>query len=1029
MFVSHSSALAVSTAASRTARIRSRLMFGTGIGALALIALAQPAYADEECGSPASGTVTCTVTGNPYPNGVTYIVPPVDLTINVDPNVVIDTSGGLNIGVLALAIDTQSLTLNAGPTTTIRTDADGGFGVLLATNDGAINSTTGVIRTSGTNAEGIIASSATGNITIVGGNTGTTGTNATGIDATNNSGTILVTSGTVTTAGANASGVTARSDVGNVTVNIGSITTQGANSIGASATTGFNGNAIIQNGTVATSGTNAFGVVASATTGSAVAVPASVTTTGNGADAIRVTSTGGTARAGATTISTTGVNARGIVISGAQGATVNYGTITTTGVGSTGILVPAGVMFFGPIATSSVVINGTGRISTAGANADGINATATNTVAITAGQVATTGAGSRGIVARGGGAVTVGAAGVTTTGANATAISATSTAGSVGVALSGATNSASLDGVTIAAATTANLSLASGGTLNGLNNGATITSGTGTTVTNAGTISGGSYALQVNGGAATITNSGTINGRILLTGNADTLTNSGTFIANGVSDFGAGNDTYNNPGTFIANANTDFGAGTDVFNNSGTFRVLPSATTAGTISLLNLETLNNSGTIDLRNGHTGDVLTLPGTYSGSGAAALGLDVNLLATGATADQLRLGGVASGTTTVSINPLNGVAVLSNAAGTTLVQAGAASGANAFVLNSANVDQGLVQYGIVYNPTNFSYNLVATPGAGVYRAALFAEGVRNLWLQSGDAWSGHMRELRDNVAASGAGGAGGRIWGQVLGQVEERQGGRDFTSNGVTTPVDLGYKQDYFGGQLGVDLGGQAGDGSFAFGVTGGYLNSTLHFAGSADRINFDVVNGGVYAGFKIGPVFVNVLGKYDYYWGDNVSVSGRYTDKLRGSVYGGKAEAGFRFGSTLFVEPSASVSYTHSDFDDFGVASGNFNFDNEDGIRGKGGARVGYAMDMGGSTATFYAGGNYVHEFKGEDRVIFTSGGQTVAFANRPTRDYGEGTLGLNIGSQQGKVSGFFEARYADGGDYRGYGGRAGMRFRF
>ena len=178
--------------------------------------------------------------------------------------------------------------------------------------------------------------------------------------------------------------------------------------------------------------------------------------------------------------------------------------------------------------------------------------------------------------------------------------------------------------------------------------------------------------------------------------------------------------------------------------------------------------------------------------------------------------------------------------------LIQAGAGSSANAFTLANANVDQGLIQYGIVYNSTTFAYNLVGAPGVGVYRTAIFGEAVRNLWLQSSDAWTGHMRELRDNIAANGAGGAGGRVWAQTLGQVEQRTSSRTVTNFGITTQADLGYKQDYFGGQMGVDFGG----GGFAFGVTGGYLKSNLNFANSADRMNFDGVNCGRSAKYSAG-----------------------------------------------------------------------------------------------------------------------------------------------------------------------------------
>ena len=998
--------------------VRAQLLLGSGMGALAMMAMMQPAFAQDECGPAASGTVVCVAANNPYANGVTYVAPPVNLTIVLNPDTVIDTSAGTNSGVFAVAIGTQSLTLNGAPASTITTAANGAYGVVLGTDSGKILATTGIVRTSGASAAGITAFSTTGDITVTGGTTTTTGAFATGIVAVSNSGVIRVGSGIVNTSGANAVGVAVQSGVGDVRLTVGSITTTGNGSAGAVVASGGAGNAAIRGGTISTSGANATAATTATALGTASANLTSVTTTGAGSDGIRATSTGGAAVATVGTLLTNGANARGIVVSGAQGAVVNYGTITTTGDGATGILIPAGV------ASATATVTGTGRISTTGAKADAINVNATGAITVsTTGTVATTGDKSRGIVARGGTAVSVTAAGVTTLGTGSTAVGAISTGGSVGVTLSG-TNSAKLaDGVAIAAATTANLTLVAGSSLNGGGNGATITSGTGTTVNNAGTLGGTVYALAVSGGAANVTNTGTINGAIALTDNADTVVNSGSFNANAASSYGAGNDQFTNSGLYNANAGADFGAGADTFTNSGTFRVLANSATAGTITLAGLEAYNNTGLVDLRNGHTGDILSISGAYNGSGGATLGLDVKLIGVGSTGDQLRIGGAATGSTLVALNALNTTpAVLGT---TVLVQAGAASSANAFVLANASVDQGLIQYGIAYNPTSFAYSLVGAPGVGVYRTAIFAEGVRNLWLQSGDAWTGHMRELRDNIAANGTDGAGGRIWAQTLGQVEERTNTRTITSLGVTSQVNLGYKQDYFGGQIGMDFG----SGGFAFGVTGGYLNSNLNFANSADRINFDDVNGGVYANYSMGGFFINALGKYDYYWGRNNSQTGRYSRDMKGSIYGAKAEIGYRFGTTLFIEPAASLSYTHTDIGDFTVASGAFDFDAQDGVRGKGGARIGYTMSAGPAKLSFYGGGNYVHEFKGEDRVSFISGGQTVTFANTRMGDYGEGTLGLNIGSDHGKISGFFEARYANGGDYEGYGGRAGARFRF
>ena len=970
------------------------------LGALAMASVAVPqlAYAQSECGAPATPTVTCTAANDPYATGVTYTAPPIDLTIVLNDDTVVDTSGNPNPGVQGQATGSRSLTLQAAPASKITTNAANAHGVSLTTASGALGATTGVIKTSGAGATGIRATSASGAITIAGGTTATTGMGARGIDAVTDSGNISIATGTVTTTGASAVGVLGRSNSGNVTVTIGSIGTAGTDAIGAVVRTGGSGAATLQGGTISVTGANAVGAIVKSTTGPATANLASIKTRGTGGDGLLVTSTGGTASATITRVLTNGDNARGIVVSGAQGASVRYDIVSTKGANSTGILVPAGT----PSAKATVI--GTGPLTTAGANADGINVNATGTVSLsTTGTIATTGNNSRGVVAIGGGAVNLSTAGVTTTGTTSAGVVATSTGASVRVLLAGTNSSATSDGVTVTAATSAVVNIAAGGSLSGGANGATITSGTLTKVNNAGTLSGTVYALVANGGPVTLNNSGTLNGRIALSDNADVVNNSGTFNATGASFFGAGNDQ---------------------FINTGIFRVLGGSATAGTVTLAGLEAYDNAGLVDLRNGHVGDVLVLPGSYAGSGAAALYLDVTPGAAGANSDQLRIGGAASGSTQVALTIIgSSPAVLGTAA--TLVQAGAASSANAFTIAGANVDQGLIQYGIVYNPATFAYNLIGAPGVGVYRAAVFGEAARNLWLQSGDAWTGHMRTLRDTSAATGSGGGGRRIWAQTLGQIEQRTNSRTFTSLGVTSQVDLGYKQDYFGGQMGVDFG----SGGFAYGVTGGYLNSNLNFARSADRMNFDAVNAGIYVSYSAGGFFLNALGKYDHYWGSNHSLTGGYSRDIKGSVYGGTAEIGYRLGKDLFIEPAASISYTHDDMDDVTVVAGSFVFGGDDGVRGKAGARIGYVAEIDATTLSFYGGGNYVHAFAGENKVSFISGGQSVAFANGRVRDYGELTLGLKIGSDQDKVTGFFEGSYASGGDYQGYGGRAGGQVRF
>lgn len=1004
---------------SHRVRTRTALHLGSGLGILALAALAQPAFAADECGVIVAGVVTCTPAGNPYAAGVVYTGVTADTTINAATGTIITTP---NRGITATSAGNQSLTLNAAPAT-ITSNGTGGVYLDSTAGTGSITSTTGSITATGAGAAGVFATATSGNVALTGGSTSTNGTLSIGLVGQTTTGSVTINSGTVNTAGLLSRGVFATSTTGNVLVNAGTIATTGDLSGGVEAITGGAGTANVQGGTITTAGANSAGVTVTTATGAATAAPLSVTTTGAASDAVRVTSSGGSATAGSanTAISATGAGSRGIVAAGLTGVTVNYGTLTSN---DSGVVVNSG---------AGAVVNGgtTGLLTTTGAGTTGIDVTAAGTTTLNVGRVSATGLGSRGIVAT----TTAGALNVTSAGvvANGDAVTATNTGGAASVVLGGTNNSVAGTGAVVNGSTTAALTL-NGGTLNGAVNGATLTSATGSTVTNTGTITGTNAAIVTGGaGAATINNNvgGTITGRVLLGTGADTVNNAGTFNATAVSDLGAGADVFNNTGTFNASADTNFGAGADVFNNSGSLNVRPGLLTAGTVTLTNLETFNNTGgLIDLRNGHTGDVLALPGTYNGTGNARLAVDVNLNTAPTTSDLLTIGGAATGSTAVTINRLGSPAVLSTAAGTTFVDAGAGSSANAFVIAPASQVDGVIQYGVVFDPTTNNFALVSAPSAAAYRTSLFSEGVRNLWLQSGDAWTAHMRELRDNIAANGPGGSGGRFWFQGFGNWEKRTSGRTVTFNGITSNIDLGYDQDYYGFQLGLDLGTPVGpEGGFNFGVTGGYQSSNMSFPGVSDSIRFNSINGGVYASFNSGIFFVNALGKYDYYWGENRSPAGLYAFDINGGVWGAKAEAGLRFGNAFWVEPAVSVSWTNSDFGDFTVPSGTFAIDDEDGVRGKAGARIGWTTQWGDAKVSLYGGANYVKEFRGRTNVVFTSGGQTAAFSSPRNQDYGEGILGVNVGSASGKLSGFFEGRYAEGNDYDGYGVRGGVRVRF
>lgn len=1029
---------------------RARLGLGSALsGTLALMLLAIPgtASAADECGlAPlVPGTVTCTPAANPNMNGITYIAPPADLTIVLEDGVRIDTSGTLNIGVLA--VGDAALTVNGGTNTIITTDADGSYGALVSNNVDPLSVTLDRIITSGVNATGVIASSSEGAVTVTTNSITTSGAGADGIDASTDLSAITVTSGVINTSGQDATAIDANSDFGDIRIGSTGIITTGAGSLGILAQTGGIGTITINSGSINTSGADAIGIRAANNTGALLVTSGPIATLGANADAINVLSTGGVATVNAGAITTIGAGADGIVATGVNGANVTFTTISTTGANANGVLIPAGVAITGPLASATATVTG-GSVSTVGATSDGVRAIAGAGAAIVnvSGNISTLGDNSRGIFALGttgatvtnGGTITtagltsngvdvasatgpvvVTVRNVTTTGNGSQAVLVNADTGNATVTVNGAlrTTGTTANALTVNSGANAVVNVASGATISTVQGDYIRLNSVGTsTLNNAATIGNnlGGFALVATGGPVTINNTGNLSSDIVLT---------------------AGADRINNSGTFTVGANPDFGAGVDTFNNTGLVTLMAGATAAVSPVFTGLEAFTNSGTIDLRNARAGDTLTLPGTYVGAGGT-LGLDITSNGTTTTNDQLIVGGAATGTTTIALNQLAGSLPVFNA-GTVLVNAGVGSSATAFGLAGGGLDAGFVRYEVGFDAPNNNFLLTAAPSDTAFRTLNYAEGIRSLWLKSADAVSAQLRARRDTMWSLGGGDTTGRFWMQIHGSEETREGQRDFNAFGQSRLTNTGYQQDYYGGQIGLDISGSSGDrGGFAFGVTGGYIDSSLNFAGSADRINFDVVNAGVYASYSSGNLFFNALGKYDHYWAKSTALSGGFQQDFSGNIYGARAEMGLRFGSdSFFIEPAASISYVKNDTDDLAPLGTSIAFDEDDGLRGRIGGRIGGQIDMGGPKMSLYAGANYVHEFKGRDNVTFTSGGQTLTYTNDRLRDYGEATVGMTI-AQNESVSGFLEANYirsfSENNGQRGIdgvGGRAGIRFKF
>nr|WP_281421889.1 autotransporter outer membrane beta-barrel domain-containing protein [Stakelama flava] len=467
-----------------------------------------------------------------------------------------------------------------------------------------------------------------------------------------------------------------------------------------------------------------------------------------------------------------------------------------------------------------------------------------------------------------------------------------------------------------------------------------------------------------------------------------------------------------------------------MFVNTGVLAVLPDATTAGSVSFTGLEGTTNTGLIDMRNGHTGDVLTLSGDFAGSGNSTLGIDVEPTTDGGTSDRLVVAGAATGSTTIVADALS-AAPGSLINGALVVDAGAGTSADAFTLPATSV--GLIDYSLAYDATGNDFRLYGTPNGSAYAQTSAVEGARELFFHGTSIIGSHLDQLGD-LAQDGATSADGTqrsraLWGILYGRTDHRD--RDVATTLYNVPVsfDLGYRQDMFGAQIGYDFGGVGLQDGMVFGVTAGYSNSTLSFTGSADRMHFDAANAGAYFRVNSGMLFASGIAKYERYWITSYNRTIAYDVDFNGNGYGGKLRAGARLGSDgFFAEPAISMEYVKTDLDSLTALGSTFDYDSSDGFRGKAGLRVGTVINRTATVMRVYAGGAAVKEWKGRDDVTFSNNGQSIALRTDRLGTYGEFKAGFSA-NVNNRVSGFIEGHAEVSGDYSGGGGRAGLSIRF
>ncbi len=834
------------------------------------------------------------------------------------------------------------------------------------------DATTNIINTTGDGSRALVTISDAGANTTTAGTTTVIGDNAYGIDATSNGGALIVNSGTVSLTGATATGggygVLSISTGGANTTTGTSTTINSNNAVGISASA-TGGDLIVNSGTVIATGTNDVGVQTASTTGNNITTATSTTVIGANTYGIQASSNGGTLQVNGGTVNATGTGTYGIAATSVGGTnTVNGGTTTVTGTNATGISATG---------NNGVLIVNTGAVTATGTGAIGVR---TSTIA-------------------------------------GTGVCNTSTINVTGN-VSGVAN-----GVNADACGAGTINVNSGNTVSASAGTAIVNNATGVATTNvSGTVTAAAGQAAINNnGTSSVT---TLNSGAAVTGTFDgtvgddsfTIANGATFTTEGTSDFGLGVDSLANAGTLNTTGATTF-AGLETFGNTGTVNLAPalfalpastSFTNSGTINatggattLTSLAPVANSGTINLQDGATDDVLTITNDYVGSGAAALNID----ATATTADLLVIGGLASGSTMLNANLLG--AGLINIPGTLVVDTGTST-PSAFVLGTVSGNTSpLVNYALVQNGAD--YYLTATPTAAAFEPMAVGTLASSIWYQSAD----EVQNQTDLPAVT----VGASVWGQAY-YSQDRYGNRNDTVvlQGTNFNVDNRLKTRRMGIQAGVDYG----FGGARVGLTGGYGEAKTR-SDFSSRLKATGWNAGLYGQFGGYTGFHgSALVKHDSYklrFTDGAFLGQR--SRLRANGVDGSLGYRFGMGEGTMLDAKVGLSHVNTKVGNIDAFGFNYDYGRIKSTRGRAGVRATFAA---GDLAP-YIDASIHHEFDGNRNLRLFDGLNYYDLDSQGKGTWGRIEAGLTGRDGPGPIL----ALWADVGNKRGFGARAGFRF--
>ena len=363
----------------------------------------------------------------------------------------------------------------------------------------------------------------------------------------------------------------------------------------------------------------------------------------------------------------------------------------------------------------------------------------------------------------------------------------------------------------------------------------------------------------------------------------------------------------------------------------------------------------NNGIITTQDGAVGDVLTIAGDYSGTGALNVDIDTSM----DTGDTIAIAGNSSGTTLITTTNLTPAVATGN--DITVVTVGGTSTAGDFALAGGPVTAGAFDYGLEYQAGSFVLAAVVNSTGSVYQAAPFAlvDSVSN------------MPTLEQRV--------GQRQWNSAGGNAAPETGEwLRITGDWSEAALDSGIalESNTWGIQAGFDLGVERGDnGQWVLGMTAqtGQSSTAITTATGSGSIDTQSMGfGGTATWYGDDALYVDLQGQVNW-------ISADYASSAAGSLAEGElarsvsasAEVGKRFAldENSGLTPQAQLTWSQLEGGAFTDSAGNaVDLGTTERLTG----RVGLAYDHewkgdSGTSNNVYAIVNVLHDFDSASSV--------------------------------------------------------------